>query len=109
MPAFEGGRGKKAPYKTSIVRVPTATKPQVEALSDTYRELKALEKEEEIRQLLNRVETAIVATSYKSRVQVPGYEEAREIVDKILKGKQSARKSLEKLLQVLYNIDSPSK
>lgn len=35
----KGGRGKKAPYETVIVRVPEALVPIIERMCDRYREL----------------------------------------------------------------------
>lgn len=109
MSLFKGGRGKYAPYKTDIVRIPEDVKCQVEAIANTFRELKLLGKEDDIQKLLNRVESAIVSTTYKSNAQLPSYEQAREAANKILTQKQSAKKSIEKLLQVLYNVDNESK
>lgn len=109
MSLFKGGRGKNAPYKTDIVRVPEDVKCQVEAIANTFRELKLLGKEDEIQKLLNRVESAIVSTTYKNSTQLPSYEQATESANKVLTQKQSAKKSMEKLLQVLYNVDNESK
>jgi hypothetical protein len=106
MSLFKGGRGKYAPYKTDIVRVPQDIKPQVEAIANTFRELKLLGKEDEIQKLLDRVESAIVSTAYKNSTQLPSYEQARELANKVINQKQAAKKSIEKLLQLLYNIDN---
>lgn len=37
MADFKGGRGKRAPYETELLRVPTPIKPVVQALADSYR------------------------------------------------------------------------
>lgn len=101
---FKGGRGKEAPYgKTSIVRIPTAIKPQLEAISSTYRELKMAEKTKEVQQFLNSLESIVVCISYKRDTQLPTYEQAKEIANKLLAQKKSKQTTIEKLLQVLYN------
>ena len=40
MVEFKGGRGKQAPYKTDVVRVPRDTRVLIEAIANTYKELK---------------------------------------------------------------------
>ncbi|MDZ4875187.1 MAG: hypothetical protein CLLPBCKN_004583 [Chroococcidiopsis cubana SAG 39.79] len=102
---FKGGRGKEAPYgKTSIVRIPSAIRTQVEAISSTYRELRILEKSNELQQFLDKIESAIVSTAYKSSNQLPNYEQAKEIANKLVAQKKSAKVTVEKLLQLLYSV-----
>ena len=50
MPKPIGGRGKKAPYRVQMVRVPIPIKPVVEKLIDDYRR-EVLETEAEKRQI----------------------------------------------------------
>ena len=78
-----GGRGKKAPYTSTHVRVPDALLSEVEALKRKYFNA---EEEELIKPL-----TSI--------------EDATEIAKGILTHKKSARASLEKLLTALYGTD----
>ena len=78
MTVWKGGRGVKAPYETTNVRIPVPVKEQVESLANRYRETLELDAE------LPSIESAIA--------------EAR----KILVQKKSARASLERLLTQLY-------
>lgn len=79
---YKGGRGLKAPYETTHVRIPVAIKKRVENLSKAY-------KQGEIEQLPEPITLA----------------EAIEIARQILKQKKSARVSLENLLTRLYSQD----
>lgn len=75
-----GGRGNKAPYETTHVRVPVPIKSEVERLIEEFREGKSQQQENS----LTSLEDALVT--------------ARDI----LKQKKSARVSLEKLLTAIY-------
>ena len=86
----KGGRGLKAPYETTIVRVPIPIKPSVDKLIADYR---------------HSIDSPI--TYAIGNYPIPLDEaviEARKIID----SKKSARVSLIKLLQVIYGdkIDS---
>lgn len=76
-----GGRGKKAAYTSTHVRIPEPLIPEVEALK---RKFFGLEEEEAINPL-------------------PTLENAMAISKGILLSKKSAKVSLEKLLTALYN------
>lgn len=78
---FVGGRGKKAPYDTVVIRIPQPIVNQVNLLVDDFRQNFPAS-------LLQKVITKELAI-----------EEAK----KILKSKKSAKQSLVKLLQVLYD------
>lgn len=80
MPNYVGGRGKKAPYETTVIRVPKPLEHDVKKLISNYR---------------NEPSDPL---GIKLSV-----DEAIEYAKSILKSKKSARVSLEKLLQVLYN------
>jgi hypothetical protein len=75
-----GGRGNKAPYETTHVRVPTPIKPEIERLIEEFREGRTQQQENPLTSLEDVILTA------------------REI----LKQKKSARVSIEKLLTVIY-------
>lgn len=75
-----GGRGNKAPYETTHVRVPVPIKSEVERLIEEFREGKSQHQENS----LTSLEDALVT--------------ARDI----LRQKKSARVSLEKLLTAIY-------
>lgn len=89
-----GGRGKKAPYTTAVVRIPEPLVPLVNQLADTYRTMCAAGQITQ-HDLLN---LDIFSTSYSAVPQVEAVEGAK----RILKQKKSARVSLIKLLQVIY-------
>lgn len=92
MTKFKGGRGKKAPYETTVVRVPIPIVPQVEQMIEDYRIL-AIEGETSEFQKHPEVAASVTPISYSQALQ-----QARQIV----KSKKSAAESLAKLLQVLY-------
>lgn len=76
MDISKGGRGKKAPYKTTHVRVPEPIKAEVERMAAQYRagELNTM----------------------------PALDDAIQTAQSILRQKKSARASMEKLLTSLY-------
>jgi hypothetical protein len=87
-----GGRGYKAPYTTTHVRVPTDIKPQVEALIDNYR---------------NKVLGVDDSNSLTTSEDKPltSYDEVLLLAQEILARKQSARKSMTLLLSAIYGKD----
>jgi hypothetical protein len=84
-----GGRGYKAPYTTTHVRVPTDIKPQVEALIDNYRS-----------ELFGVSQTNLLTTTQTNLL--PTLEESVELALGIVARKQSARKSMALLLSAIY-------
>jgi hypothetical protein len=84
-----GGRGYKAPYTTTHVRVPTDIKPQVDALIDNYRN-----------ELLSINQTNSLTTSDDKLLT--SLDEVLVLAQEILARKQSARKSMTLLLSAIY-------
>ena len=82
-----GGRGKRAPYQTAIVRVPVPLVETVERLSTGYREA-----------VLTHEADHLFVVDFSLLSSKEAIEQAR----KILKRKKSAKASLEYLLQVLF-------
>lgn len=82
MAVWKGGRGVKAPYETTHVRIPTAIKQRVEELSEAFKQGKLHDTNQPI-----KLDEAVTA--------------AREI----LKRKKSARVSIESLLTSIYGED----
>lgn len=80
-----GGRGNKAPYETTHLRVPVPIKSEVEALIDNYRN-----------NLLTGKECDTIEKSLTS------LEEAKEVAKKIVKSKKSAKESMARLLSAVY-------
>jgi len=106
----KGGRGKKAPYKSAVCRVPSPLKGIVDDLTERFKELiangedKALPEDDQ--QLLEALLQDKLVTSNQSNQQEgltkqEAIEQAKEIIGK----KKSARISLQKLLQVIYGDD----
>ena len=92
-----GGRGKKAPYKTTILRVPDPLLEQFQNDIENYRQA-----------VLNgniTENTPILATD-RICPSIKNKDEIIELAEAILKQKKSARVSLTKLLQVLCNDNS---
>lgn len=84
MNALSGGRGKKAPYNTVVVRVPEPLLEKVETEIANYRQ-------------------AILSGDLQPHHQE--FNKGQIILEakKILRKKKSAKQSLLNLLQVLYN------
>jgi hypothetical protein len=84
-----GGRGYKAPYTTTHVRVPTDIKPQVEVLIDNYRN-----------EMLGINGNNSLTTSEDK--MLTSLDEVLVLAQEILARKQSARKSMTLLLSAIY-------
>jgi hypothetical protein len=84
-----GGRGYKAPYTTTHVRVPTDIKSQVETLIDNYRN-----------EMLGIDENNSLTTSEDK--MLTSLDEVLVLAQEILARKQSARKSMTLLLSAIY-------
>ena len=90
----KGGRGKKAPYSTRVIRVPEPLLPDIEIMIDVY-----LEK------LNDCFQSPVTSQSDTYSIvgfDMPPIKEALGMASKIKKQKKSATLSLVKLLQVLY-------
>ena len=87
MTARKGGRGHKAPYETTHIRIPKPIKPMVRKLIDKFH----LELEGE--------ETQDLKSSIKE------LDEAIELAKSILGHKKSARVSMAKLLSGIYGVN----
>jgi chromosomal replication initiation ATPase DnaA len=88
----KGGRGRKAPYETTHVRIPVFLKPIVDQLSNKYREL--VDADEDIckEKLLPKAEM--------------DKEEATRLARKILRSKKGNKQAqFEKLLTSIYGED----
>lgn len=79
MAVWKGGRGVKAPYETTHVRIPEPIKARVEALSQAYKD-----------GVMN---------------EPLSLDEALEEAKKILSQKKSASKSVKSLLTSIYGCD----
>lgn len=95
-----GGRGNKAPYKTTTVRIPEPLLKDVRVMIEGY-----LERLENVSKTDNSDYDAV---NNLCSVATPPLNECLEIARKIKRQKKSASASLVKLLQVLYKDDSIS-
>ena len=78
-----GGRGKRAPYKTTHYRIPIALKPIVEEMAGKYRELVS-ECEVDDPALISDVISAICTKETNKNIETEKIELAIEILKKAL-------------------------
>ena len=79
----KGGRGKRAPYETTVVRVPDPVLEQVEAICEAYRNGEVL----------------------PDKKPVTDFETIREQVDQWRKAAKVGKDKLQNLLQLIYGVD----
>ena len=96
----KGGRGKRAPYQTTHIRVPLALKPAVERAIAEFREL-AVSGEIDPKYPISRTGELHLKKPDTNK-PLTSFDEATQLAEKLLKHKQSARKTVEKLLRELY-------
>ena len=83
----QGGRGNKAPYETTVIRVPVLLKETVESLSNDYK-------------LTGKVPSLEpIPVSQLTLTK----EEAIALANQLVKSKKGAKHCLEKLLTALYS------
>jgi hypothetical protein len=96
MPINKGGRGKKSPYATKVMRIPDPLLKRVEGLvNDFYLQEKSTDDQSVLE---NHMEKNHNIETFKSY--------ALDILAQNKVSKKSTKYCLEKLLQVLYNDDS---
>lgn len=95
-----GGRGKKAPYETKIMRVPLPLVPHFESQIKEFRKISDMG--------ISSNDSSCDSYSYQVGFDYPTLSNALVFCKQVLKSKQSARKSLIKLLQLLYKTDDIS-
>lgn len=86
-----GGRGIKAPYESTHLRVPVPIKPQLEAIIEDYRTT--------VTQDIN------LLTSYRINISnnsLTGLEDAKKLAIKHLKAKREKHQMIANLLSDLY-------
>lgn len=82
MSDIKGGRGRRAPYETTHVRVPVPIKEVVEKLSTNYKEGK-----------------------FAEPVDALPADRAIEEAKRIMRSKKSAKVSMQNLLTAIYGVD----
>jgi hypothetical protein len=81
-----GGRGNRAPYQTTHLRVPLPLKSQIESLIEDYR-------------------AVVVDGQPPAPAGVPPMEESLEMAQKLLRAKTSKTETIKKLLEFIYKED----
>lgn len=79
-----GGRGHKAPYETTHVRVPMPLKQDVEQLISDYRQ------------------KLLTGSTISKDNSLTSLSEAKEIARKLVRAKKSSRESMARLLTAIY-------
>ena len=79
----KGGRGKRAPYETTVVRVPDPVLEQVEAICDAYRNGEFLPEQK----------------------PVTDFETIKDQIDEWRKSAKVGKEKLKNLLQLMYGVD----
>jgi len=79
----KGGRGKRAPYETTVVRVPDPVLEQVEAICDAYRNGEFLPEQK----------------------PVTDFEAIKDQIDEWRKSAKVGKEKLKNLLQLIYGVD----
>jgi hypothetical protein len=95
----KGGRGIKAPYSTTHLRVPVPIKGILQAIIDRYKETLNIDI---IKEILENQKGMEVQQVSQSETNLLTDNEAIEIAQKILAQKKNARVSMEKLLTSIY-------
>jgi hypothetical protein len=96
MPINKGGRGKKSPYITKVVRIPDPLLQKVEDLvNDFYLQEKSTDDQSVLENHIELNQNIEVSKNH-----------ALDILAQNKVSKKSTKYCLEKLLQVLYNDDS---
>ena len=86
MSQHKGGRGKRAPYETVVIRVPKPVLPIVEEICDNYRKTE-------------------FAPEQATDKPVTTFEDIREKVDQWRKTSKVGKDKLQNLLQLIYGVD----
>jgi hypothetical protein len=89
-----GGRGKKAPYKTVVVRVPEPIADAVEQLAKNYRDAVSDGK--------SGNEFTKITSSDECHRNELRYDDVKLAMTNVLKLKKGTKVSFDKLLQVLF-------
>lgn len=96
MPINKGGRGKKSPYATKVMRIPDPLLKRVEELvNDFYSQEKSTDDQSVLENHMGKNHNIETFKNY-----------ALDILAQNKVSKKSTKYCLEKLLQVLYNDDS---
>ena len=94
----KGGRGNKAKYPTTVMRVPEILEERVTQLIKELYESdlqSSTNPDSHDHKVLNQLPTTLIST-------LPDKQELIDISNKILTSKKGAKVSIEKLLQVIY-------
>lgn len=108
----KGGRGIRAPYESTHVRVPVPIKDRVEELIEQYRSGQleyADELTKEDHRLANEYREKLLTGKQQDANQgdkpLTSIDEVLEVAKKILRSKQSKTSSIAKLLTTIYKVE----
>lgn len=109
MEITKGGRGKKAPYETTHIRVPDQLKPLVEMMAEGYKERVEADGIQEVtpayiegvKAAVNHLQDFL---SPSSGVVLP-MAQAKTLAADLVRQKKSASDSLAKLLTAIYGVE----
>jgi len=98
----KGGRGKKAPYETTHVRIPKEIKSLVDRITTNYREL--YDQPEAMARIISSLTSILENQKPVNDFNEIGLtqEEAIELAKKLLRAKKSKKETIEKLLTSIY-------
>lgn len=99
MPIPKGGRGLKAPYETTHVRVPVPIQEPIQSFIDEWKQLKISGNESDT---INPLTTLDASKKLTDKCDL---DRAVKLAHNVLKQKKSARVSLERFLSEVYQED----
>lgn len=94
MPKPVGGRGIKAPYESTHIRIPTPIKTQIEAIIEDYREAVTSD--------LNQLTSYQIGSNNNSLTSL---EAAKDEAKKQLKSKKGKYAEVAKILSFIYGVE----
>jgi hypothetical protein len=95
MSIYRGGRGKKAPYKSVVIRVPKPLESAILELIQAFRDDRT-----------DNTQPSLLQPDIEQPPPISNYPDKEAAIAQcleILKSKESARKSLTKFLRLVYN------
>lgn len=101
----KGGRGKKAPYETTHIRIPRPLKPLIDKLISKYREL--VEQGQATEGLLDSLASSLDDQKPVNKLSDChlSKQEAIELAEKLYNQKKSKKETITKLLTSIYGGD----
>ena len=102
----KGGRGKKAPYTTEIVRVPSPIRGIIDGMIEKFREIALSGKDKDYEDSLELLPDLLPDKLVTGLDNTLDKDKAIVEAKKIYKAKKAKKQQFEKLLQVIYDDES---